>query len=188
MAPQISEADLEREALAFLEANASPRVEVTQAWGEGSDEVSVLPERTAEEERAELVAARAWAQQRFDAGLGWLTGPESLGGRGLPRAYQRLYDGLEARFDTPSMSPFGIGLGMVAPTILAHATDEVKEAYLKKMWRGDIVGCQLFSEPGAGSDLAGLQTRAVRDGDEWIVTGQKVWTSGAQFSDIGEII
>jgi len=188
MAAQISEADFEREALSFLEANASPRVEVTQTWGEGSDEVSVLPERTPEEERAELEAAQGWARTRFDAGFGWITGPESLGGRGLPRSYQRLYDGLEGRFDTAPMTPFGIGLGMVAPTILAHATDEVKERYLQSMYRGDIVGCQLFSEPGAGSDLAGLQTRAVRDGDEWIVTGQKVWTSGAQFSDIGEII
>jgi alkylation response protein AidB-like acyl-CoA dehydrogenase len=188
MAPQISETDFERDALAFLEANAEPRVEVTQAWGEGSDEVSVLPERTPEEERAELEAARVWAATRFDAGFGWITGPEPLGGRGLPRSYQRLYEGIESRFDTAPMTPYGIGLGMVAPTILAHATDEVKVAYLKAMWRGDIVACQLFSEPGAGSDLAGLQTRAVRDGEEWIVTGQKVWTSGAQFSDIGEII
>ncbi len=77
---------------------------------------------------------------------------------------------------------------MVAPTILAHATEKVKDLYLAKMYRGDLVGCQLFSEPGAGSDLAGLQTKAVRDGDEWIVTGQKVWTSGAHYSDIGEII
>jgi acyl-CoA dehydrogenase len=188
MAPQTSETEFEHQALAFLEANAEPRVEVTRAWGEGSDEVSVLPERTPEEERAELETARVWAQNRFDAGFGWITGPEELGGRGLSRSYQRLYDALEGRFATPPMTPYGIGLGMVAPTILAHATDEVKQRYLKAMWRGDIVGCQLFSEPGAGSDLAGLQTRAVRDGDEWLVTGQKVWTSGAQYSDIGEII
>src|SRR3984957_17086370 len=77
---------------------------------------------------------------------------------------------------------------MVAPTILAHATDEGKEAYLRRMYRGDIFGCQLFREPSSGSDLASLQTRAVRDGDEWIINGQKVWTSGAQVSDIGEII
>src|SRR5207248_4101317 len=92
------------------------------------------------------------------------------------------------RFDSPSEQPFGIGLGMVAPTILAHATDKAKDLYLRALYRGGMVACQLFSEPGAGSDLAGLQTRAVRDGDEWIVTGQKVWTSGAQYSDIGEII
>ena len=77
---------------------------------------------------------------------------------------------------------------MVAPTILAHAIPEVRERYLRSMYRGEIVGCQLFSEPVAGSDLAGIQTRAERDGDEWIVSGQKVWTSGAQYSDIGEII
>ncbi len=77
---------------------------------------------------------------------------------------------------------------MVAPTILAHATAEVQERTCREMYRGDLVGCQLFSEPGAGSDLAGLQTKAERDGDEWIVTGQKVWTSGAHYSDIGEII
>ncbi len=95
---------------------------------------------------------------------------------------------MAADYRTPSMSIYGIGLGMVAPTILAHATDEVKEAYLRRMWRGDIVGCQLFSEPSSGSDLASLQTRAVKDGDEWVLNGQKVWTSGAQVSDIGEII
>ena len=89
---------------------------------------------------------------------------------------------------SPSQTIFGIGLGMVAPTILAHAIPEVSERYLRPLYRGDLVGCQLFSEPVAGSDLAGIQTRAVRDGDEWIVTGQKVWTSGAQYSDIGEII
>ena len=108
--------------------------------------------------------------------------------QGLTREHQRAYDAVEANFTTPPMTPYGIGLGMVAPTILAHATDEVKAMYLKPLWRGDMVACQLFSEPGSGSDLAGLQTKAIRDGDEWIVTGQKVWTSGAHLSDIGEII
>jgi alkylation response protein AidB-like acyl-CoA dehydrogenase len=77
---------------------------------------------------------------------------------------------------------------MVAPTILAHATEETKQRYLRSLYRGDIVACQLFSEPAAGSDLASVQTKAERDGDEWRVTGQKVWTSVAQFADIGEII
>ncbi|MHB1503994.1 MAG: acyl-CoA dehydrogenase family protein [Acidimicrobiales bacterium] len=188
MTQAISEYAFEAEALAFLEANVPPRVETTLTWGEGSDDVSVLPERTAEEELAELRSAKAWAAKRFDAGFGWITGPTRYGGRELPRSYQRLYDSLESRFETPSQMLFGIGLGMVAPTIAAHATEEVKQRYLRALYRGDIVACQLFSEPGAGSDLAGLQTRAIRDGDEWIVTGQKVWTSGAHLSDIGEII
>jgi alkylation response protein AidB-like acyl-CoA dehydrogenase len=188
MVDTITEEEFERAALKFLEANAKPRVEAERGWGEGSDQVSLLPERTLEEELAELTAARAWAQQRFDAGFSWIAGPAAYGGGGLTRDHQRLYDSIEARFDTPPMTAYGIGLGMVAPTILAHATDEVKDLYLKSLWRGDIVACQLFSEPGAGSDLAGVQTKAIRDGDEWLVTGQKVWTSGAHLSDIGEII
>ena len=184
----ISEQEFRAEAIHFLESNSSPKIEVTSGWGEGSDEVSVLPEQTLEEEKSNLDAARTWAQKRFDAGFGWITGPPELGGRGLPRNYQRIFDGLEARFETPNMTVYGIGLGMVAPTIQAHATEDVKSAYLRPMHRGDIVGCQLFSEPGAGSDLAGVQTRAVRDGDVWTVSGQKVWTSGAHLSDIGEIV
>jgi alkylation response protein AidB-like acyl-CoA dehydrogenase len=188
MADVISEQDFEREATLFLEAHAPPRVEISAGWGEGSDEVSILPEKDASQELAELESARAWARARYDAGFGWITGPEELGGRALPRSYQRIFDGVEARFDTPLMSVYGIGLGMVAPTILAHATEPVRKKYLPQMYRGDIVGCQLFSEPGAGSDLASVQAKATRDGDEWIVTGQKVWTSGAHLSDIGEIV
>jgi alkylation response protein AidB-like acyl-CoA dehydrogenase len=184
----ISEDDFRAEALAFLEANAKRRQVEVAGWGKGSDRVGVLEEKTPEEERKEVEDAKAWRQAKFDAGFGYIIGPAQYGGRELPATYERAYQALEAQFDTPSQSPFGIGLGMVAPTILAHATDEVKDAYLRKMYRGDLIGCQLFSEPAAGSDLAGLQTKAVRDGDEWIVTGQKVWTSGAQYSDIGEII
>jgi alkylation response protein AidB-like acyl-CoA dehydrogenase len=176
------------EAKAFLDANLEARGEEKFVWGEGDDSVAVLDEQTPEEERAELAAAKEWKAKEFDAGFGWITGPEEYGGRALSAEYERSYRELTSGYWVPSTSPFGIGLGMVAPTILAHAIPEVREAYLRKMWRGDIVGCQLFSEPIAGSDLAGIQTKAVRDGDEWVVTGQKVWTSGAQYSDIGEII
>ncbi len=185
---EVGPEQFEADARAFLEANASRRPEEAFVWGVGSQSVSLFPERTPAQDAADLAVARAWAQQVFDAGFGWISGPPAYGGRGLPRDYQRLYGAVAAEYATPSMSAYGIGLGMVAPTILAHATEEVKQAYLQRMYRGDIVGCQLFSEPGSGSDLASLQTRAVRDGDEWIVNGQKVWTSGAQFSDIGEII
>jgi alkylation response protein AidB-like acyl-CoA dehydrogenase len=188
MAEIVSEEQFEREALAFLEANAKLRVEQKTGWGQGSDSVALFAERSSEEEEAEVVAAKAWRRQVFDAGFGWITGPEAYGGRELPASYERLYQSREAAFDTPSQAPFGIGLGMVAPTILAHATEATRQRYLRSLYRGDIIACQLFSEPAAGSDLASLQTRAERDGDEWRITGQKVWTSVAQFADIGEII
>ncbi|MET0826722.1 MAG: acyl-CoA dehydrogenase family protein, partial [Acidimicrobiales bacterium] len=137
---------------------------------------------------ADLAEAKGWKAKRYDAGFGWITGPTRYGGRELPVAYDRAYASLEGSYQIPSQSHFGIGLGMVAPTILAHATEKVKDLYLAKLYRGDLVASQLFSEPGAGSDLAGLQTKAVKDGDEWIVNGQKVWTSGAHYSDIGEVI
>jgi alkylation response protein AidB-like acyl-CoA dehydrogenase len=183
-----SEERFRAEALSFLKANAKPKAPEKLVFGEGSDEIAVLAERTPEEDAREVAEAKRWAALVFDAGFGWITGPPEYGGRGLPPSYQRIYQSLEHGFETPSQAPRGIGLGMIAPTILAHGTEAVKQAYLKALWRGDIIACQLFSEPSNGSDLAGVQTRAVRDGDEWIVNGQKVWTSGAHYSDIGEII
>jgi alkylation response protein AidB-like acyl-CoA dehydrogenase len=184
----ISEQDFRSEAKAFLEANAKRRGEEKFVWGEGSDRVGVLEEKTPEQEKADLDVGKEWKAKEFDAGFGWIAGPEEYGGRALSAAYDRAYRELSSRFTLPDTHHFGIGLGMVAPTILAHGIPEVRERYLRSMYRGDIVGCQLFSEPVAGSDLAGIQTRAVRDGDEWIISGQKVWTSGAHYSDIGEII
>ena len=185
----ISIEEFQAEVSNFLKANADEKDEEKRfVWGEGSDKVAMFEERDREGERASLAQAQAWRAKRFDNGFGWITGPAEYGGRELPAAYQRAYDALESKYAVPNQSFFTIGLGMVAPTILAHGTDTAKDAYLKALYRGDIVGCQLFSEPGAGSDLASLQTRAERDGDEWLITGQKVWTSGAQYSDIGEII
>jgi acyl-CoA dehydrogenase len=177
-----------REAITFLDAHVEPRREVEFRWGEGSDEVGLFVERTPEEAAAELTAAQRWKAAEFDAGLAWPTGPRAYGGRELAPEYQRAYTELKATYNTPSEAPLAIGLGMVAPTILAHGTDSVKERYLRGMHRGEVVGCQLFSEPGAGSDLAGVGTRAVRDGDEWVLNGQKVWTSEAQHSHIGEAL
>ncbi|MGZ6886432.1 MAG: acyl-CoA dehydrogenase family protein [Acidimicrobiia bacterium] len=184
----ISLADFTTEARAFLDANSSRRSEEKFVWGEGSDRVGMLDEKTPDQERSEVAVAKEWKAKEFDAGFGWISGPPEYGGRGLGREYDRTYRELAGQYAIPSQSPFGIGLGMVAPTILAHAIPEVRERYLRSLWRGDIIACQLFSEPVAGSDLAGIQTRAIRDGDEWSLTGQKVWTSGAQYSDVGEII
>lgn len=188
MATQISLEDFQGDALSFLGANAKPRSDESFHWGVGSDRVSLFPEKTPEEDRKELAEAQAWAAKVFDAGFGWITGPERYGGRALGREYDRRWRSIQARYETPPQTVFGIGLGMVAPTILAHANEEVRQRYLRAMHRGEIVGCQLFSEPAAGSDLAGLQTRAIRDGDEWVLNGQKVWTSYAHMADIGEII
>jgi len=186
---EITELEFRAAAVEFLDGHASRRGEAKEfVWGEGSDNVSILEEKTAEQEATELEAAKGWKATEFDAGFGWITGPEEYGGRALPASYDRTYRELAGHYALTPTGQFGIGLGMVAPTILAHAIPEVKERYLRSLYRGDLVACQLFSEPVAGSDLAGIQTRAERDGDEWVVSGQKVWTSGAQFSDIGEII
>ncbi len=123
----------------------------------------------------------AFLRARFDAGLAWVHFPQGLGGLGLPRSFQEYVDALLAEAGAPDNDPRrnGIGLGMAAPTILAFGTDEQQQRFLRPLWTGEEVWCQLFSEPGAGSDLAALATRAVRDGDTWVVNGQKVWTSGA---------
>jgi alkylation response protein AidB-like acyl-CoA dehydrogenase len=184
----ISLDEFRAEASAFLAAHAEPRRERSLTWGEGSDEVSLFPELSPEEEATLVKAAKEWRAKVYDARFGWISGPPEYGGRGLPREYERAWQSLESGYDTPSQGPFGIGLGMIAPTIAAHATEAVKQRYLPAMYRGDVIACQLFSEPAAGSDLAGIQTRAMRDGDEWVLNGQKVWTSGALYSDIGEII
>jgi len=121
---------------------------------------------------------------RFDAGLAWVHYPDGLGGQGLPRTLQKVVDAEFAAAGAPTNRPErnGIGLGMAAPTILAYGSDEQKKRWLRPLWTGEEIWCQLFSEPGAGSDLANLATRAVRDGDRWIVNGQKVWTSSAHIA------
>ena len=130
---------------------------------------------------------------RFDAGLASVHYPPGLGGLGLPRAVQSVVDAAFAAAGAPGNNPerIGIGLGMAAPTILAFGTDEQKQRWLRPLWTGEEVWCQLFSEPGAGSDLAGLATRAVRDpggADQWQVTGQKVWTSMAHQARWGLLV
>ncbi|MEY9966108.1 alkylation response protein AidB-like acyl-CoA dehydrogenase [Streptacidiphilus sp. MAP12-16] len=116
---------------------------------------------------------------RYDAGLAWIHFPVGLGGLGAPRSLQQLVNEEFAAAGAPTLDPgrHGIGLGMAAPTLLAFGDDDIRSRFLRPLWTGEEVWCQLFSEPGAGSDLAALGTRAVRDGDSWVVDGQKVWTS-----------
>jgi alkylation response protein AidB-like acyl-CoA dehydrogenase len=118
---------------------------------------------------------------RFDAGLAWVHFPVGRGGLDAPRTLQTAVDDAFAAAGAPEAVPAAqvIGYGMAAPTILRFGTPEQHERFLRPLWTGEEVWCQLFSEPGAGSDLATLATKAVRDGDDWIVDGQKVWTSFA---------
>ncbi len=161
-------------------------------WGEGSDEVRVFQEPDPETEVDALPAIRRWRSDVWDAGYGWITGPTEYGGAGLPAAYQRAFERVSRAFDVPGDAALTIGLGMIAPTILKFGSEELKVHWLPALYSGAQIACQLFSEPGAGSDLAAIATKAVRgsheDADSWRVTGQKVWTSGAHISDVGEII
>jgi len=164
---------------------------VTDKAGQGGN--APLPDADAlRSQVAEFLAAHDpgsterldFLRARFEAGLAWVHYPAGLGGQGLPRSLQVVVDREFAAAGAPTNHPErnGIGLGMAAPTILAHGTAEQKERWLRPLWTGEEIWCQLFSEPGAGSDLAGLATRAVRDGDTWTANGQKVWTSSAHMA------
>lgn len=177
------------QAIAFLAEHHPRRTAAAAAWGSGEENLALFHETSDVEERSEADAARAWQRTRWDAGFGWITGPPAHGGAGLPAGHDRLYRLLEAAFAVPDMNPVRIGVGTVGPALVAFGTPEQVATYAAGIQRGDLVACQLFSEPDAGSDLAGVRTRAVRasDGDsaDWIVSGQKVWTSNATFADIG---
>jgi alkylation response protein AidB-like acyl-CoA dehydrogenase len=134
-----------------------------------------------------IARAKRWQAHLADEGWACIAWPEDCGGRGGTVAQAAIFAEEAARLGL-SANAFAVGISMAGPTIIAHGTDEQRRRYLPPMRRGDEVWCQLFSEPGAGSDLAGLSTRAVRDGDEWVVDGQKVWTSGAHDSDLGILL
>jgi alkylation response protein AidB-like acyl-CoA dehydrogenase len=168
----------------WLSGVARPKSQ--RGWGEGSDSVAVFESWTAEREHVETDRIRAYEQARFDAGWGALTWPAEYGGRGLPAAYELAFRRAEAEFDVPRRTEmFPVTQQLIAPTIAQWGTAEQKRRYVRAMLRTDLIACQLFSEPDAGSDLAAVRTRAVRDGEGWRLSGQKVWTSGARVADIG---
>jgi alkylation response protein AidB-like acyl-CoA dehydrogenase len=183
----ISIDELVAEGRAFLEATVPLRNARDEefVWGEGSDRISVLEEIDREQLEEVVAEAKAYAAARYDAGLGWIDGPVEYGGRGLSLEHAIAFNELEARYQLPNLAPLTIAIGFIGPALLATASSELNERYLPKLYRGDVIMCQLFSEPNAGSDLSGVSTRAVRDGDEWLVNGQKVWTSSAHAADLG---
>ena len=134
-----------------------------------------------------LEQAKVWQKQKYDAGwacMGWA--PE-FGGRGASAIEEVIWRQEESQYDLPA-NFFLIGQGMIGPTLMAWASDEDKARFLPPLASGEEVWCQLFSEPAGGSDLAALRTRAERDGDDWVINGQKIWTSGAHYSDYGVIV
>jgi alkylation response protein AidB-like acyl-CoA dehydrogenase len=143
--------------------------------------------RSVAEEQAYGQACRDWQRMKFDSGWAGLTWPTEFGGRALSSHYAGIFAEEESHYDLPQ-GQFAQSIGMAGPTIIAHGTDEQKQRYLAPMLTGDETWCQLFSEPGAGSDLAGLRTSAVVDGDEIVVNGQKVWTSNARESAHGMLL
>ncbi|MEU7813906.1 acyl-CoA dehydrogenase family protein [Pseudonocardia sp. NPDC049154] len=177
----------EAEATAFLAAHTRPRPGRTKGWGQGADRHGLIPDSDRDDPAA-LEAEREWRRTVFDAGFGWLSGPVELGGRGLPHEYEALYRRCEEDFDVPEGRHLSIGMGMVAPTVAAWGDEALRREVPRAIRRGDLVGCQLFSEPGAGSDLAALRTAARRTDTGWVVDGQKVWTSEAHWADVGLLL
>jgi alkylation response protein AidB-like acyl-CoA dehydrogenase len=167
------EAAFRGEVVSFLEANA------TRKAGRVIDSEAA--------DAAYLQKARDWQATKAAAGFAGITWPKRWGGRGGTPMQQVIYGQEETKFNVPR-GVFEIGLGMCIPTLMAYAAKETAERYVGPALRGEEIWCQLFSEPAAGSDVAGLRTRAVQDGDGWVVNGQKIWTSGAHFSEYGLLL
>ncbi|MFM9555691.1 MULTISPECIES: acyl-CoA dehydrogenase family protein [Streptomyces] len=145
-----------------------------------------LPE---DEERLLLERCRAYQRARFDAGYQALTLPRDRGGAGLTAAHAAAFAEEESAFDVPpSTELISVTVRLVAMAVSLFGTPEQRQEHARAFLRTDLLACQLFSEPGAGSDLAGLRTRARREGEEWVIDGQKVWTSGAQFAEYGLLL
>jgi alkylation response protein AidB-like acyl-CoA dehydrogenase len=136
---------------------------------------------------SDMSAARAWQRKKAEAGYACITWPKAWGGGGGASWQSVIFGQEEGKVKTPG-NPFAIGLGMCVPTIMTVGNEADKERFVRPAVLGDEIWCQLFSEPSGGSDAAAARTRAVKQGDEWVINGQKVWTSGAHYSDFGLLL
>ena len=163
--------------------------QLPDAWvaavGEGDDEAFALARKEAE---ANGWNPGSWMRTVGESGYAAPLWPDEYGGMGADTWAPRIVRSEMEHHRLPTVFPNILGVGLAGPTIIAHGTDAQKERYLRKILTGEEIWCQLFSEPGSGSDLASVSTRAVRDGDEWVVNGQKVWTSVAQLSSFGMLL
>ena len=162
-----------------------------RAWLEANAELKTKKTNSAKNmnvgNKSLLEAAAEWQKKKYDAGWAMIHWPKEFGGIGATPIERIIWAQEESKFNVPK-GVYEIGLGMAGPVMMEYATDEQKERYLPPMAEGKEIWCQLFSEPSAGSDVAGLRSKAVQDGENWIVNGQKVWTSGAHFSDFGILV
>jgi alkylation response protein AidB-like acyl-CoA dehydrogenase len=157
--------------------------------GSSDAQFQVAGEMGSEEERRGIASAKAFLKKLTDAGFGGITYPKEYGGAGLTRQHQAAFNAeVAAGGYVLPLGPFYIGQGMCLPTIFTHGTEEQKKRFMPGLINGEEIWSQCFSEPGAGSDVAGLQMRAERHENEWILNGQKVWTTGAHYSEWGEVI
>ena len=170
------EAEFRAKCRAWLEANAELKTKKTNSAKNMNVGNKSLLEEAAE-----------WQKKKYDAGWAMIHWPKEFGGIGATPIERIIWAQEESKFNVPK-GVYEIGLGMAGPVMMEYATDEQKERYLPPMAEGKEIWCQLFSEPSAGSDVAGLRSKAVQDGENWIVNGQKVWTSGAHFSDFGILV
>jgi alkylation response protein AidB-like acyl-CoA dehydrogenase len=174
------EAAFRAEVRAWLDHHARPR-------GDAGAVRRNYHDPSPEADARHVEACKQWQRTLYEGGWAGITWPKEYGGRGGTAMQQSIFNQEQARYDV-AVGVYAVSIGMVGPTLIAWGSDDQKRRYLDAMLRGDEVWCQLFSEPGAGSDLAGLAARAVRDGDEWVVDGQKVWTSGAHHSQLAILL
>jgi alkylation response protein AidB-like acyl-CoA dehydrogenase len=174
-----AEAAFRAEARGWLEANAIPKGH--------PDDFSAGMWSSSYSEETLIKRSREWQGRLYDGGWAGITWPTAVGGRGGRPIESVIFNQEQARFGV-AVGVFTVAIGMVGPTLLRHGTPEQQQRYLPAMLRGDELWCQLFSETEAGSDLANISTRAMLDGEEWVVTGQKVWTSSAQRAEWGILL
>ena len=168
------EAGFRADARAFLDANLPLRTP-----GRAQVSRAMTPE--------DVAAAKAWQRKKAENGFAGILWPKAYGGRDGTHMQQIIFGQEEERYAAPT-TVFNQGVGMAMPTLMTFGTPEQLDRYPRAALAGDEVWCQLFSEPAAGSDLAGLRTRAVRDGEDWVINGQKIWTSYAHFADFGMLV
>ena len=162
------EANFREEARTWLQANAPQEAEL-----KGLDYIA---------------QARLWQKRKYDAGWACIRWPKEYGCKEGSAIEQVIWNQEEGRLGNLPPAVFGIGQGMAAPTMMNWGSKEAQDLHIPKLASGENIWCQLFSEPAGGSDLAALRTKAVRDGDEWVINGQKIWTSGAHYSDYGILV